>query len=72
MEVTREQAQGAEPFDEKVVENLQKSSIVVVATYKGGPISVLPYKDPAEEAEKEKERLRKEGPQNVEANKPKH
>jgi len=46
MEVTRGQAQGVEPFDEKVAENLAKSSIVVVATYKGGPISVLPYKDP--------------------------
>lgn len=46
MEVTRGQAQGVEAFDEKVAENLAKSSMVVVATYKGGPISVLPYKDP--------------------------
>ncbi len=45
-EVTRAQAQGVEPFDEEVVENLEKSSVVVVATYKGGPISVLPPKEP--------------------------
>ena len=46
MEVTRAQAQGVEPFTEQVAENLAKSAVVVVATYKGGPISVLPYKDP--------------------------
>ena len=59
MEVTREQAQGKEPFDEKVAENLSKSSMLVVATYKGGPISVLPYKDPNAPEE------------NTDANKPK-
>lgn len=46
MEVTRAQAEGNEPFDEKVKESLQKSSVLVVATYKGGPISVLPPKEP--------------------------
>ena len=58
MEVTRAQAQGKENFTEEVIENLAKSSVVVVATYKGGPISVLPYKDPEapeEGAEGEKE-----------------
>lgn len=49
-EVTRAQAEGNEPFDEAVVENLAKSSIVVVATYKGGPISVLPPKEPEAES----------------------
>ena len=46
IEVTREQAQGKEPFDEKVAQNLARSSNVVVAVYQNGPISVLPYKDP--------------------------
>jgi len=46
VEVTREQAQGVEPFDEKVAEAISKSSIVVIATFKGGPISVLPPKEP--------------------------
>lgn len=50
-EVTREQAMGIEPFDEKVAESIEKSSQVIVATYKGGPISVLPPKKPEEENE---------------------
>lgn len=53
MEVTRSQAEGVEPFDEKVAEGLQKSSILVVATYKGGPISVLPPKKTVEEQPKD-------------------
>jgi len=52
LEVTREQAMGTEPFDEKVAENIEKSSVVVVAVYKGGPISVLPQKKPEEESTK--------------------
>jgi hypothetical protein len=48
LEVTRAQAEGVEPFDEKVAENLQKSSIVIVATYHSGPISVLPKKEPVD------------------------
>lgn len=48
LEVTREQAEGKVPFDEKVADNIRKSSNVVVATYKGGPISVLPPKVPEE------------------------
>ncbi|MDX1679659.1 MAG: hypothetical protein R3242_02910 [Akkermansiaceae bacterium] len=51
MEVTRAQAQGKEPFAEEVLESLRESSILVVATYREGPISVAPYTDPkAEEA----------------------
>ena len=68
MEVTHAQARGEEPFDEKVVENMRESTVVIVATYKGGPISVLPYKDPEEEAQKEKEKLKQEGAQNAAAN----
>lgn len=48
MEVSRTQAEGKEPFDEKTAESLSKSSMVVVATYKTGPISVLPPKIPAD------------------------
>lgn len=44
VEVTRSQAEGREPLDEKVVESFKKSSKMVVATYQGGPISVLPLK----------------------------
>ncbi len=46
VEVTRAQAEGNQPFDEKVLEGIQKSALLVVATYKGGPISVLPQKQP--------------------------
>ena len=42
LEVTRAQAEGREPIDEKIVENYRKSTSLVVATYRGGPISVLP------------------------------
>ncbi|MEM6277908.1 MAG: hypothetical protein AAF733_00415 [Verrucomicrobiota bacterium] len=45
MEVTREQALGHVPFSEETAEAISESSVVVVATYKGGPISVLPLKD---------------------------
>lgn len=44
VEVTRMQAKGAEPLPEDLVQRIQKSSSVVVATYKTGPISVLPPK----------------------------
>jgi hypothetical protein len=55
LEVTRAQAEGVSPFDEKVAENLQKSSIVIVATYQTGPISVLPKKEPVEPPKEVKE-----------------
>lgn len=46
MEVTRDQALGHAPFNEEVTEAIKTSSSLVVATYKGGPISVLPLKKP--------------------------
>lgn len=42
LEVSRAQAEGKQPIDEKVVENYRKSSNLVVATYRGGPVSVMP------------------------------
>lgn len=42
MEVTREQALGHTPFSTEAAAAIKESSVVVVATYKGGPISVLP------------------------------
>lgn len=43
-EVTRAQAEGNQPFPEEVVKRFQKSTTLVVAVYKSGPISVLPPK----------------------------
>jgi len=48
VEVTREQALGHAALPESTVESFANSSQVVVATYRGGPISVLPLKDPEE------------------------
>lgn len=49
VEVTRAQAMGEEPMSEDAVKAFTESKSAVVATYKGGPISVLPLKVPAEE-----------------------
>jgi len=49
MEVTRAQAEGKEPFSEEAAKSLEKSSAIVVATFSGDPISVLPA-PPKEEA----------------------
>lgn len=49
LEVTRKQAEGDEPFPEETVKALAKSPSVVVATLRGGPISVLPPKQPVDE-----------------------
>lgn len=46
IEVSRAQAEGVEGFDEKLTEFIQESSNLIVATYLGGPISVLPPKEP--------------------------
>lgn len=51
LEVTREQAMGLAPMDEAIMTALQESTQVVVATFKGGPISVMPYVAPEPEAE---------------------
>lgn len=48
VEVTREQALGHVPLAEGIVESFEDSDYVVIATYKTGPISVLPLKDPEE------------------------
>lgn len=48
VEVTRAQAEGREAIDHKVIEHYRKSSNLVVATYKSGPISVLPLRKPEE------------------------
>jgi len=42
VEVTRPQAEGVEPMPEATTEMLKKATTLVVATYQGGPISVLP------------------------------
>lgn len=47
IEVTREQAMGEVAMPENIVEAYQKSSSVIVATFSGGPISVLPVREPA-------------------------
>lgn len=41
VEVSRAQAEGKEPFPEDTLVAISKSKSIVVATYKGGPISVL-------------------------------
>jgi hypothetical protein len=50
MEVSRPQAEGNEAFKEEISTRISKSGNLVVATYKGGPISVLPRKVPVENA----------------------
>jgi hypothetical protein len=47
VEVSRVQAEGNEALNEEISTRIGKSSNLVVATYKGGPISVLPLKVPA-------------------------
>jgi len=44
VEVSREQAEGNKAMDEATTERIGKSQNLVIATYKGGPISVLPLK----------------------------
>jgi hypothetical protein len=48
LEVTREQAEGNSPIDEDIVASFKDSTKIVVATYHGGPISILPLKTPDE------------------------
>lgn len=48
-EVDRATAEGRTPFDEETREQFQKSSQVIVATMRGGPISVLPPQEPEED-----------------------
>lgn len=51
LEVTRAQAEGADPISERVLAQLAKAENLVVATYQGGPISVLPLKIAMPESE---------------------
>jgi hypothetical protein len=50
VDVSLAQAEGRIPMDEKVVELYKKGSNLVIATYRGGPISVLPQKTPDADA----------------------
>lgn len=45
-EVSRLQAEGNEPLSEAVVKSFAKETRIVIATFNGGPISVLPLKTP--------------------------
>jgi hypothetical protein len=51
VEVDRTQAEGNKMMAEEVTEQITKSTNLVVATYMGGPISVLPMKEPANESQ---------------------
>lgn len=51
VEVSREQAMGQAALPKNVVDAFATSSSVIVATFNGGPISVLPYVDPEKAAE---------------------
>lgn len=46
VEVSRRQAEGRDPFAEPTQKRIDKSRSLVVATYKGGPITVLEYREP--------------------------
>lgn len=57
VEVSRDQVMGHAPLPPNSVEAFAKSSSMVVATFKGGPVSVLPLKEPESIEEKTKEQL---------------
>lgn len=46
VEVSRAQAEGNKPIAEETLKQIEKSRNLVVATYLGGPISVLPLRNP--------------------------
>lgn len=48
LEVSRSQAEGNTPLAEEVKEHLSRSGNLIVATFKGSPISLLPLKPTAE------------------------
>ncbi len=50
VEVSRDQAEGNQALAVEISDRVAKSSNLVVATYMGGPISVLPLKIPEETA----------------------
>jgi hypothetical protein len=51
VEVSRVQAEGNKALAEEISDRIAKSNNLVVATFSGGPISVLPPKQPAASAE---------------------
>ena len=55
VEISRPQAEGNVPMDEKMAERVQKSANLVVATYQGGPISMLPLKEKKDPAAEKKD-----------------
>lgn len=50
VEVSRVQAEGNQAINEEITSRIGKSTNLVVATYMGGPISVLPLKVPEDKA----------------------
>lgn len=50
VEVTRLQAEGNDPIAEETKTQMTKTGNLIVATYLGGPISVLPLKVPVEKS----------------------
>lgn len=52
VEVSRVQAEGNKPISQETHKQMVKSGNLIVATYQGGPISVLPLKDPEESNKK--------------------
>lgn len=50
VEVSRVQAEGNSPIGEDTQKQMSKSTNLIVATYEGGPISVLPAKVPVDKA----------------------
>ena len=55
IEVSRQQAEGILPIDEKRFESMQQTGDVIVATMGGSPISVLPLKIPEDTDEEEED-----------------
>ncbi len=49
VEVSEDQAEGNSPLAEDTQKQIVKSGKLIIATYQGGPISVLPLKVPPEE-----------------------
>lgn len=50
VEITPNQAGGNDPISDETSKSISKANTIVVAVYKGGPISLKPYKDPAASA----------------------
>lgn len=55
VEVSRVQAEGNDPIAEETKTQMTKTGNLVIATYLGGPISVLPLKVPVEKSPEKKQ-----------------